>query len=111
MAFINPITPIPTVPFSADLGQALTSSPATPLALLPVRLETRFFPSGPGTLDLFVRVYPDKIHTDTHEPELTADELSWGQHYWEQTWKAAKNQDALKTAWRLLADRFNARRA
>jgi len=111
MAFINPITPIPTVPFSTDLGQALTSSPAGPLALLPVRLETRFFPAASGTMDLCVRVYPDKIHTDTHEPELTPDELAWGQHYWEQTWKAGKNQDALKTAWRQLADRFNGRRA
>jgi len=62
-------------------------------------------------MDLRVRIYPDKIHTDTHEPELTADEITWGQHYWEQTWKAGKNQDALKSAWRQLADRFDARRA
>ena len=111
MAFLNPITPIPTVPFSTDLSQALTASPAGPLALLPVRVETRFFPGAPGTMDLCVRIYPDKIHTDTHEPELTADEITWGQHYWEQTWKAGKNQDALKSAWRQLADRFDARRA
>ena len=28
-----------------------------------------------------MRVYPDKIHTDTHEPELTEDELTWGKAF------------------------------
>ncbi len=47
-----------------------------PIALLPVRLETRFL----GT-DLCIRVIPDVIHADTHEPELTAAELAAGQLY------------------------------
>src|SRR5262249_31923462 len=42
-----------------------------PLALLPVRLETRFA-GGPGSATtLRIRVYPDDIHADSHEPELT----------------------------------------
>ena len=38
-----------------------------PLALFPVRLETRFFPKPNGGSGLRVRVYPDRIHIDSHE--------------------------------------------
>ena len=82
-----------------------------PLALLPVRLETRFFPQPDGSSQLRVRVYPDKIHLDSHEPELTPDELDWGKHFWEQTWRAGNDPQAQATAWRQLADRFRDARA
>jgi len=39
-----------------------------PLVLLPVRLETRFFAQPDGSSELRVRIYPDKIHLDSHEP-------------------------------------------
>ena len=55
-----------------------------PLLLLPVRLETRFawMRAGQITFDadaalervLLVRVYPDEIHDDSHDPHLTAEE-------------------------------------
>ena len=64
-----------------------------PLVLLPVRLETRFFTLANGTTELRVRVFPDKIHLDSHEPDLTADEQTWGQHYWEQNWRAGDITD------------------
>jgi hypothetical protein len=76
-----------------------------PLVLLPVRLETRFFGQ-----ELRVRIFPDRIHVDTHEPELTADELEWGKHFHTLVWNA-KTDDARKEAWRQLADRFGAERA
>jgi hypothetical protein len=42
-----------------------------PLALLPVRIETRYFDVA-GGVELRVRIFPDQIHVDSHEPELTA---------------------------------------
>ena len=110
MPLSNPIPPIPEIPFSADLAQPLSFGPASPLVLLPVRLETRFAPLANGA-ELRVRVYPDKIHVDTHEPELTAQELAWGTHFWEQTWRAGDDDAARKLAWRQLAERFDANRA
>ena len=82
-----------------------------PLALLPVRLETRFF-SLPGDItELRVRIYPDKIHLNSHEPDLLPAEQQWGTHYWAQDWRAGNNQTARAAAWRQLADRFSAERA
>jgi hypothetical protein len=62
--------------FDAEIA-ALAGS--VPIALLPVRLEARFFDSG---RELRVRIFPDQIHVDAHEPELTASEREVGIAYW-----------------------------
>lgn len=111
MAFINPNPSIPNVPFTPDLGAQLSATAGQPIVMFPVRLETRFFPRADGGAELRVRVYPDKVHVDTHEPALTEQELTWGKHFWEQTWRASTDEEARKLAWRQLADRFDARRA
>src|SRR5262249_23548430 len=82
-----------------------------PLALFPVRLETRSFHQPFGGSELRVRVYPDKIHLDSHETELTPSEREWGEHYWTQVFQAGDNTEAHATAWSQLADRFGAPRA
>ena len=82
-----------------------------PLVLFPVRLETRFFTLADGSTELRIRVYPDQIHCDSHEPDLTADEQTWGQHYWQQDWLAGNDTTARMAAWQQLADRFRAARA
>jgi hypothetical protein len=82
-----------------------------PLALLPVRLETRFATLSGGGRELWVRVYPDKIHLDTHESTLTADEHDWGASYYEQDWRAGDDTTARLAAWAQLADRFGDARA
>src|SRR5262245_10081060 len=107
-------TPNPTIPAilnTPDVATPLSFGPARPLVLFPVRLETRFFPLADGNTELRVRVYPDKVHIDTHEPELTPDEVTWGQHFWEQTWSAGSDVERRKAAWRQMADRFDAPRA
>ena len=86
------ILTFPTFPNTPEVGMPLSFGPARPLVLFPVRLETRFFPQADGSSELRVRVYPDKVHIDSHEPELTADELTWGQHFWEQTWRAGERR-------------------
>jgi len=99
---------VPAIP--PELAATLAPSDQ-PLLLLPVRLETRFFPLADGTQELRVRVYPDQIHVDAHEPALSADERLWGQHFWEQTWRAGRDAAAERVAWQQLADRFDAQRA
>jgi hypothetical protein len=70
-----------------------------PIALLPVRLEARFF----GT-ELHVRIYPDEVHVDSHEIYLTQDEKDAGKHYWNEVTSAGSDKAAQATAWdRLLA--------
>ena len=42
--------------------------PEVPLILLPVRLETRLKPDGPDPTTLLVRIFPDDVHVESHEP-------------------------------------------
>lgn len=81
----------------------MTLDAAYPVALLPVRLETRFAGSV-----LQVRIFPDDIWADTHEPELTAQELADGNAY-----AAAKASGlaAEQAAWGVLVSRWTAPRA
>jgi hypothetical protein len=66
--------------------------PHVPLVLFPVRLETRFNPAKPA--ELLVRIIPDDVHADSHEPELTAAEADAGRAYWETTWRAGTAEPA-----------------
>src|SRR5215471_15343348 len=111
MAFINPNPQIPNVPLTPELQEQLSPAAGCPVVMFPVRLETRYFLQPDNSAELRVRIYPDKVHIDTYEPELTADEITWGKHFWEQTWRAGSDEERKKGAWRQLADRFDARRA
>ena len=106
----TPIPAIPNLPATPDLLTQLSPG-AAPLVLFPVRLETRFFSLPAGGFELRVRVYPDTLHIDSHEPGLTPEELRWGRHFWEQSWRAAGDDERARAAWRQLADRFDAPRA
>ena len=82
----------------------MTLDAAYPIALLPVRLEARF--ASPTLLQ--VRIFPDDIWADTHEPELTDQELADGNAY-----LAAKAAGlaAEQAAWGVLVSRWTAPRA
>ena len=74
-----------------------------PVALLPVRLETRFA----GSL-LRVRIFPDEIFADTHEPGLTPEESADAAAY---VAAVQTGTDAERSAWGQLVARWTAPRA
>jgi hypothetical protein len=72
----TPNPEIPSIENTPEVGMQLSFGPTQPVVLFPVRLETRFFVQADGGSELRVRVYPDNVHIDSHEPELTAEELT-----------------------------------
>src|SRR2546421_6409624 len=85
--------------------------PGVPVLLLPVRLETRFADGGGGR-ELWLRVFPDQISIDTHEPELSDAEVEAAERYWQDLWRVGTAADAdERPPWRALAAKFGATRA
>jgi len=85
----------------------------TPLLLLPIRVETRFMP-GAQTPELWLRVYPDQLAVDAHQPGLTQAEIDAGTAYWDAVWRAGvppADLEAVKGPWRSLARSFSPQRA
>jgi hypothetical protein len=98
---------------SLDQAQAWSLSTDFPIALLPIRLETRLaqVTANSKRLRLCLRVYPDQVHIDEHEPTLSDTELHWGTDYWSAI-LASKADDGRRTAaWKEMADRFSPERA
>jgi len=83
---------------------------ATPILLLPVRVETKFKDVAPDQVDLCVRVFPDEIAVSTHEKVLTELEEQRGRGYWTAL-RDATSDEQRKDAWRTLADKIGANRA
>lgn len=87
-----------------------TIAPAdVPVALLPVGLETRFVGDT-----LLVRVIPDEIHVEDHEPELSDAEVDAGRGFWRALWRAGTAEpaatDAERNAWVALASAIGSSR-
>jgi len=77
-----------------------------PILLFPLRLETRFkkVESNGETVDqLWVRVFPDEISIDSFESDLSDAEIRNARSYWLARWKAGKDVDGNRGAWRSLA--------
>ncbi len=87
----------------ADMVQALSGD--VPIALLPVRLETRYLDQGTR---LAVRIYPDTIHVMRHLRGLTDAERRGGQEYWAEAGAGVGKEE---TVWRRLVAAYRAPRA
>ena len=103
---------------AVGLGNATAArgglSASTPVLFLPVNIETRFMNSATGAPELWVRIYPDQIAINSHEPELTQQEITDGTAYWDAVWRAGTATpptDAVKAPWRGLAQRYGSPRA
>ncbi|WRZ87934.1 hypothetical protein OHB54_01930 [Streptomyces sp. NBC_01007] len=67
--------------------------PDVPLVLTPVRIETRLLPAGGKPDTLRVRIFPDDLHLESHDPELTDGELQQGRRYWTTVWRAGRGEN------------------
>ena len=83
---------------AVDIQQLL---PEYPIALLPVRIETRFVAGPPH--ELLVRVYPDEIAAELGHL-LTSDAAEAAREFWRQAWDPANELDA----WRRILRRYPA---
>ena len=101
------LAPLTADALLADLRLTGELAPSNhPLALLPVRLETRYAGG-----ELLVRIYPDQVHVDAHDPRLSAAEQQAGQDFWRTQWRTGDNVARQQRAWTMLADRYGAGRA
>jgi hypothetical protein len=89
-------------------------SDRSPLALLPVRVETRFANAGTPAEprhQLWVRIYPDDCSIDTFEATLSDAEVANAKRYWQEIWRAGGVEDDERGAWRGLVAAHGSGRA
>jgi len=67
--------------------------PRIPITMLPVRIETRFA-GPPASPRLLVRMYPDDVHVDHHDPRLTRSEVAAGKRYWTNVRSGSPDEQA-----------------
>jgi hypothetical protein len=82
-----------------------------PILLMPLRLETRW-EQGDGGLNLLVRVYPDDISVQSHDPALMPPELAAGKSFWNAPATSGDpNVRTKREIWRGMVSEFGLRRA
>jgi hypothetical protein len=79
---------------------AETPQTSQPVLLLPFRLETRFRDNK-----LLVRIFPDDVFIETHEPDLTEAEYKAAKQY------LSDLAEDKRAAWRTISLRFGSTRA
>jgi hypothetical protein len=81
-----------------------------PVLLLPVRIEA-VYADRDGSPELWIRVYPDDVHVDSHEPGLTERERDAGVRYWREVYAAGPDASRRQGAWRALISAAGGARA
>ncbi|MCL6433807.1 MAG: hypothetical protein K6T90_06235 [Leptolyngbyaceae cyanobacterium HOT.MB2.61] len=97
-----------------DLGTVASFShlgKRTPIALLPVRIETRYFAADAKHYELRLRIFPDHIHVDDRQSLLTQTEYNAGQRYWEARQAHGAESEAAIAHWQRLCEQFDEARA
>ncbi|MBD2769867.1 hypothetical protein IC235_18410 [Hymenobacter sp. BT664] len=94
--------------FNTQVYQIGNLDDQVPILFFPVRLETTFKQIGQN-YELWVRIFPDDIAVETHEPLLTQDEIEQGQAYWISSFNATPIEK--KQAWDLLCRSYGSQRA
>lgn len=61
--------------------------------------------------ELWVRIYPDDIHVETHEKLLTSAEEQSGIDYWNIWWTSNGDRNICLGAWRALCELYGSQRA
>ncbi len=82
----------------------------TPIALFPLRLETRFRTVG-TTPRLLVRAFPDDVLVDSFQPEISEAEFTNTTIYWTHLWRAGMAEEGHRAAWSALVKSHGAGRA
>lgn len=76
-----------------------------PVLLLPIRLETRFFPAGRYGYELRVRLFPDEIHLHTLDRKITPEESADAKGFFDLPEKDRQER------WQTLVSKYGAYRA
>jgi len=85
-----------------------------PIALFPLRLETRFVTAGgdqPAQRFLYVRVFPDDILVDSFQDRIGQAEYDKVVLYWTQWWRAGGDPAGHRAAWAAVVRGVGAGRA
>ena len=109
----------PVLNKSQEFGRNLVTSFEKDIARASLADWTRPIQPHPGIVgsipktkkQLWVRIYPDDIFAQTHEPELSPNEIKAGKSFWKNWYCASGDKELELSAWRILCGLLGTRRA